>query len=545
MTENDGEDPWDFLGAAKSKASGGPSAASVESTSEPKIEEPAAESQAPEPAATMSIADLMPARKAAAPTDSGASDDDAWGFLAARKADIASRGDAGEIPVARVEKREAGEFRAEMAGASLKRRAWPLAAALVVIFFAGFVTEVVAASEMIALAGTGSLLIIYPIGGLGLIVLGLLQFRLVDGSARLRVLRIASFIYAVLFAGALALITGGVLPIIATGLIWVLADQLNYLLPLLIWSLAGDEFNVAEGRKIFGWLVAWTYLGQVSGLLVALVTPAIFSRMDLDLTVLLVIAPLVCLVVGVWLPRAMKGSSAAKGTAKKEGYGQSLKGAVEFINGVPIWRSLVAASTLTFIAGSTVIMGYSVGVGDIVGRDAGTLQVIFAGVWLAALGSCWVIQHFLAERFAERWGIPRTLFILPIATISATVVLALGFGLQSIALLIAAILIWRLPRWSLDENARRGALALVPDERRTRVSFIVDLMPVAVGLVLSAPIVLVGVLTDRLWISAVIATAIGLVGATFSWKVVKGWDDSLTNWRLRRRKQNRSQDLFG
>jgi hypothetical protein len=70
-------------------------------------------------------------------------------------------------------------------------------------------------------------------------------------------------------------------------------------------------------------------------------------------------------------------------------------------------------------------------------------------------------------------------------------------------------------------------------------------MPVAVGLVLSAPIVLVGVLTDRLWISAVIATAIGLVGATFSWKVVKGWEDSLTNWRLRRRKQNRSQDLFG
>ncbi len=536
MAENDGGDPWDFLGASKAKASGEPSSDSADPGTEPKAEEPSAK---------MSIADLMPARKAAAPSDSAASDDDAWGFLAARKADVAAREDAGEIPVARVEKREAGEFRAEMAGASLKRRAWPMAAALVVIFFAGFVTEVVAASEMIALAGTGSLLIIYPIGGLGLILLGLLQFRLVDGSARLRVLRYASLMYAVLFAAALVLISGGILPIIATGLIWVLADQLNYLLPLLIWSLAGDEFNVAEGRKIFGWLVAWTYLGQVSGLLVALVTPAIFSRMDVDLTTLLVIAPLVCLVVGVWLPRAMKGSSAAQGTAKKEGYGESLKGAAEFINGVPIWRSLVAASTLTFIAGSTVIMGYSVGVGDIVGRDAGTLQVIFAGVWLAALGSCWAIQHFFAERIAERWGIPGTLFILPIATIAATIVLALGFGLQSIAVLIAAILIWRLPRWSLDENARRGALALVPDERRTRVSFIVDLMPVAVGLMLSAPIVLVGVLTDRLWISAIIATAIGLVGATFSWKVVKGWEDSLTNWRLRRRKQNRSQDLFG
>jgi len=556
VAENDEGDPWDFLGTSKSKSSGDASVPESDSATgaqeselsqqgSPEATEDAQPATESVPAAGLSIADLMPVRKTAAATESVSSNDDAWGFLATRKADVAAREDSGAVPEARVEKREAGEFRAEMVGASLKRRAWPIAAALVVIFFAGFVTEVVAASEMIALAGTGSLLIIYPIGGLGLIVLGLLQFRLVDGSARLRVLRYASLIYAVLFAGALALITGGIIPIVATGLIWVLADQLNYLLPLLIWSLAGDEFNVAEGRKIFGWLVAWTYLGQVAGLLVALLTPALFSRLGVDLTVLLIIAPLVCLVVGVWLPRAMRGSSAAKGTAKREGYGESLKGAAEFINGVPIWRSLVAASTLTFIAGSTVIMGYSVGVGDIVGRDAATLQVIFAGVWLAALSTCWVIQHFFAERVADRWGVPGTLFILPIATISATIVLALGFGLQSIALLIAAILIWRLPRWSLDENARRGALALVPDERRTRVSFIVDLMPVAVGLVLSAPIVLVGVVTDRLWISAVIGTAFGLVGAVFSWKVVKGWDDSLTNWRLRRRKQNRSADLFG
>lgn len=469
--------------------------------------------------------------------------EDPWAFLASRKAEVSAREEAATVPEARVEKREAGEFRAEMVGSSLKQRAWPMALGLVLIFFAGFVTEVVAASEMIALAGTSSLLIIYPLGGVGLILLGLLQFRLVDGKARLRVLRFASLGYALIFGVALACLTGGVLPIIATGLVWILADQLNYLLPLLIWSLAGDEFNVAEGRKIFGWLVAWTYLGQLAGLLVALVTPAIFHQLGIELISLLAIAPLVCLFIGLWLPRAMRNSSAAKGTARPENYGESFKGAVSFITGVPIWKSLVAASTLTFIAGSTVIMGYSVGVGDIVGRDAATLQVIFAGVWLGALATCWAIQYFFAERIAERWGIPGTLFILPVATLIAAAVLTLGFGLQSLALLIAAIIIWRLPRWSLDENARRGALALVPDERRTRVSFIVDLMPVAVGLVLSAPIVLIGIASGLLWIAGVIAAAIAAVGIFYSRKVLKGWDDSLTNWRLRRRKQNRSMGL--
>lgn len=289
--------------------------------------------------------------------------------------------------------------------------------------------------------------------------------------------------------------------------------------------------------------MAWTYLGQVSGLLVALVTPALFSQLGIELTSLLVIAPVVCVAIAVWLPRAMKSSSAAKGTAKQEKLGDSLRGAAEFINGVPVWRSLIAASTLTFIAGSTVIMGYSVGVGDIIGSDAGTLQVIFAATWLAALGSCWAIQFLFAERIAERWGIQGTLFILPVATIVAAVILALGFGFGSLALLIAAILVWRLPRWSLDENARRGALSLVPDERRTRVSFVVDLMPVAVGLILSAPIVLLGMALDRLWLSGILAAAIAIAGAFFSWKVVKGWEDSLTNWRLRRRKQNRSMGL--
>ena len=95
-----------------------------------------------------------------------------------------------------------------MVGASLKRRAWPMALALVGIFFAGFVTEVVAASELIALAGTVSLLIIYPLGGL----------------SRLGVLRYASLAYALLFGVALAFIVGGVIPILATGLVWVLAD---------------------------------------------------------------------------------------------------------------------------------------------------------------------------------------------------------------------------------------------------------------------------------------------------------------------------------
>ena len=469
----------------------------------------------------------------------GTPEEDPWGFLPARQPATEA--------IARVaqpaEVRERGEIRATVAGISLKKRAWPMAVALAGIFFAGFVTEVVAASQMIALAGTESLLFIYPLGGLGLLLLGLVQFRLVDGAARLKVLRYATLAYAILFTIALVFLAGDLAPILAVGLIWLLADQLNYLLPLLVWSLAGDEFNVAEGRKVFGWLVTWTYVGQMSGLAVALLTPIALRGMNFDLSWLLIIAPIVCVILALWLPIALRNSSAAKGTAQRDSLNESIKGAAEFINGVPVWRSLMVASTLTFIAGTTVIMGYSVGVGDLVGRDAADLQIIFAATWIVALGICWGIQHFFAEGIAERAGIPKTLIILPIATALAAIVLALGSAIGSIALLIVAIIIWRIPRWSLDENARRGALALVPDERRTRVSFLIDLTPVAVGLVVSAPIVGIGFLTGVLWLPGIIALAIALVAVFYSCKVVKGWDESLMNWRLRRRKQNRTMGL--
>lgn len=481
--------------------------------------------------------------------------EDPWGFLAGRKpvetapserpveVETSADPDWGAIAAGRTPKRERGELRAEMSAVSLRRRGWPLAVALVLVFTAGFITEVVASSQMISLAGTSSVLYIYPLGGLSLIALALLQYRFVDHSARLTVLRVAALGYAAVLAIAWVAILAGVVPVFATGVVWLLADQINFLLPVLIWSLAADEFNVAEARKIFGWLVAWTYVGQVLGLSIALLGPLVLAPFDLPLPVLLGVAPVVCVIVGLWLPSAMRGSGAAKGTARHQGYAEAFSDARDFVKGVPVWRNMIIASTLTFIAGTTVIMGFAVGVGDGVGADAANLQMIFSGAWLAALVVCWLIQTFASERIADRLGISVSLIVLPIATAGAAIVLGLGFALQSIPVLIAAISIWRLPRWSIDENARRSALALVPDDKRARISFLNDLMPVAVGLILAAPIVGVGFWTGQFWIAGAIAFVIALGAIPFSRRVITGWEDSMMNWRLRRRKQNRTLDF--
>jgi hypothetical protein len=123
------------------------------------------------------------------------------------------------------------------------------------------------------------------------------------------------------------------------------------------------------------------------------------------------------------------------------------------------------------------------------------------------------------------------------------VLLAFGSFAGSLAVLIVGISFWIVPRWSIDENARRSALALVPDERRARVSFVVDLAPIALGLIVSGPLALFGIATGHYWVVALAAVVIAAIAIRPSLRVRREWDDSLLNWRLRRRKQNRAIDL--
>lgn len=488
-------------------------------------------------------------------------DADPWDFLSAKKrevrgdgpADVPATPSSGDdsgidalaslVPAARTEKRERGELRGEMGGPSLKRRGWPMAVALAMLAFAGYLTEVVASSQMLAIAGPTALVVIFPLGGLGLIALAVLQFRYIDNRARLPMIRVVSLGYGVAFTIVVALLSQSAIPVIATGLAWLLADQLNFLMPLLIWSLASDEFNVAETRKIYPWIVTWTFGGQVLGLMLSAVSPWLLASTDVPLTALLVIPPIVCFVIAIWLPRALRGSHAAKGATRAETVGEAMASARDFIQGVPVWRHFLLASILTFIAGGTMYLVFLAGAEEVIGSDAATLQVLLGFAGLAWFLVCWAIQAFAAERLQNRIGIPGALLILPFSLIVGGVLLALGSTLGSLAVLILGVSFWLVPRWSIDENARRSALALVPDERRARISFVVDLVPVALGLIISGPLALVGILTGTYWVIAIAAAVIAALAIRPSLTVRRDWDDSLLNWRLRRRKQNRALDL--
>ena len=375
MAESDDDDPWGFIAPRKREA--------------PAADDAPAQPPSPSPA------EQLPAVPATAEAEAGV---DALAALAGQS--VRSQ-------------RQRGELRAEMGGESLKKRAWPMALALGLLMLAGYLTEIVASSQMLARVGSSALLVIFPLGGISLIVVALVQFRYIDHRARLPMIRTVALAYAVAFAIAVGLLSQSVWPVVAIGLVWLLADQLNFLMPLLIWSLASDEFNVAESRKVYPWIVTWTYAGQTVGLGLSAVSPWLLTSLDIPLTALLVIPPIVCAFIAFWLPHVLRGTQAARGSSKPEDLGEAISSARDFIEGVPVWRHFFAASVLTFIAGGTLYLLFLADAERIIGSDAAALQTLLGFAALAWFAVCWAIQSWGAERLQNRIGIPGVLLVLP------------------------------------------------------------------------------------------------------------------------------------
>ena len=249
------------------------------------------------------------------------SDDDPWGFLGDRKTPgkVEPRS---EEPDRAAPPRARGELRATVEGPSLKKRALPTALALGAMTFTAFLTQITAASQLVTAAGPGWLLGFYALGGVGLLAMGAVQFGFIDQQARLPMIRVVMIGYGLLFAVAVMLSLASPWLLLGVGLLWLLAEQTNYLVPLLIWTLAGDEFNVAEGRKIFPWIATFGYAGQVLGLAVATLSPWLMEGLQAPLLLVLVLNPITCILVGIWLAKSLKGTSAAHGLAKEESFRQ-------------------------------------------------------------------------------------------------------------------------------------------------------------------------------------------------------------------------------
>lgn len=419
-----------------------------------------------------------------------------------------------------------------------RRRRWErsIGWALLVVSMSGFLIEVVASSALVADSGPRALAIVWPIGGAITLILAVLQSRFVDRLARIPV------IMAVGGAITIALVTSLVLWVATDSLVLsaavasIAADQLNFLLPLIIWSLAGDIFTAGQATSVFPRLARWVLIGHVSGLALATFSPLAFERVSASNGWVLVIPLILLTSAGVSLHRHLNDATTSSGHRRSEGIRRTIAGSIEFIRSLPAFRWIFWTSLLAITAGTMLEFNLL----DALQRrfaDAGDLQVAFAATALAGFLLRWLLSDFVVSKILRTQGVARSLSLLPISTILGAAFAIIGGITHSWLLVVAGVLIWRYARWGVDLAARQTAMANLPDERRAGVTLLTDLFPQSVGLLMT-PLALALVLAvDEGWLLGGVASLSGLAALACARAVARSWDDTQLSYRLKRRKR--------
>ena len=271
--------------------------------------------------------------------------------------------------------------------------------------------------------------------------------------------------------------------------------------------------------------------------------PVLLGALGLPLTVVLVLAPLLTAGSALWLTHRLRDAGASQGTREPVGVKRALRSGWEFVTEVRMWRWMVTGATISFVAATAVSLGVSAASAAILGDNPAGLQMLLAGTQLIATVTSLVVQRWLSKPLIARIGIRGGLMVQPVAIVIAGLTLALSCYWHSIALLAFAVLAWRVPEWTLDQTSKSAALGYVPDQRRARVSLILVLFSNALAWVLCAVVAAPGVLLGPLWLVGALPALVGLVALLWWTRLYRGWDRTLLDWQLKRRKRATSLDF--
>jgi hypothetical protein len=323
---------------------------------------------------------------------------------------------------------------------------------------------------------------------------------------------------------------------VAAGLVWLLADQIVYLLPLVIWSLAGDVFTAGQATTVFPRISLWMFGGQIVGLVIAATSPWWFEPLGIDLTWLLAIPPIAFAAVAALLPKALRGAPSSAGHGHSMSIVAAVRDTTRLINDLPAFSWLLKVSLVAMFAGALLEFSSF----DILAArvtSAGNLQSIYAGASLMVFVVAWLVQRYVTPKMLNQRGVSVALTVLPIATATGAVVLAIGGALTNVVLALLGLVLWRVARESVDDSARQTAMATLPDHQRTRVSFIIDLVPLALSFFLFAPIAAIGLWLKLLWFAPVAALLPAVFAIIASRRIVDSWDITQLSYRLKRRRR--------
>lgn len=328
-------------------------------------------------------------------------------------------------------------------------------------------------------------------------------------------------------------------------LLYIIADQQFTFFPLAFWTLATDVYSLSEAKRLFPLIGAGYVIGSVAGNLVASLTSGAVATTVTPTGVshsgLLILGAAIFLagMALVWLTFRNRPVRARQAREADAGMVHAVRESYEFLRDVPLFRFLALGIGLVGLALTIVEFHFLLSAEQSLGSAAqfqGFYGIYKATLILVTLA----VQWLFTGRWLEKVPLKNAFYALPAALTVASIWSLLMPGLVAAA---GGRFFARLVERAWDEPARKSVQGLIPDERRGRISTVLDsyLYTVATivgslvigGLGLAATAGLVP--PDYVPVAYLLVAILAALGAVRSAMYLhQHYDSSMLNWRLAR-----------
>jgi len=412
------------------------------------------------------------------------------------------------------------------------------------------VSGIVAISGFLSEGGVNQILIVWVIDTLLIILMTGLQSLIVDRFDRITLMRWMIFAFALVFVVLRLMFTVQTLGWLNYSLLYLVSEQQWLFYPLIFWVLANDILDMAQTKRLFPLIAGWGSAGKLLGIGIALLSPGLFSRLAIKPEEVLTFNVLIYMLAYLVMLAGLREVKVRQTRQKPETLQETLTEGWAFVREVPSFRYLML-SIMALIVCDTIIEFRFLAVSNQVFSDASSYQTFFSLYRLGLVLASIAVQGFLTNRVIARISLKNTFLILPFTALAGA---SWMMALPGIISGVGGVVLQKLPAITVDQSARKAFQALVPEERRGRVSMFMDSYLFAggtiIGCLVTGAIVFVGPLrgfvgpqmgSSRYFY---VYLAIAVLAALFAiWAVLKMrtvYESSLFNWRLKRRQRRSS-----
>lgn len=404
------------------------------------------------------------------------------------------------------------------------------------------ISNIVSVSGFIESGGVNQILFVWIVDMLLIVAATAVQSLIIDRFNRPRLLGWMCFTFAAAYILVRLLFVFRVPDWFNYSILYFLTDQQWLFFPVLFWVLANDIYDPARAKRLFPLISSFSFAGKLLGILFTIFSPRLFAWLGAAAAEILLLN--VCLYLVGYVVVQLNLQS-LKIRAVTPSQGEPIQAALSegwgFVKDVLSFRYLVSGLLALAVVDTIVEFRFLLITESAVGPN---FQVFYGSYKLVTTLIAIVLQSLATGRLIERLNLKNSFFVMPITAIISTVTLLATSGAAG-AILAYAML--KLVDGTLNESARKAFQALVPEERRGRVSMFMDSYLLAAGTILgsllTAAIVFGGQFTN-LQMPQYIYLGIGASAAVSALVAIgfmrRAYDNSLLNWRLKRRQRGAS-----